>query len=132
MSNKTPNYQLNQWEPGDKFLRTDFNEDNAKLDAALAAKADKTALSAKCEVRVSSYSGNGSYPRDINLGFRPKAVLLEFSNGYRGTGSGGLMLDSAPLRSGSTTYAQITDTGFQLLAGSTNQSGTTYYYICFR
>ena len=34
-SNYTTNYQLNQWEPTDQVLRTDFNADNAKIDAAL-------------------------------------------------------------------------------------------------
>ena len=38
MSSKhTPNYNLSQWESEDKVLRTDFNEDNAKIDAALKA-----------------------------------------------------------------------------------------------
>ena len=36
-SNHTTNYQLCQWEAADKVLRTDFNQDNAKIDAALAA-----------------------------------------------------------------------------------------------
>lgn len=36
---KTTNYQLNQWEATDKLSRADFNSDNAKLDAALAASA---------------------------------------------------------------------------------------------
>ena len=35
--NYTENYQLNQWEPADRVLRTDFNEDNRKIDEALAA-----------------------------------------------------------------------------------------------
>ena len=47
-TNYTTNYQLNQWEPPDAVQRVDFNTDNAKLDAALAAldsgKADQTAL----------------------------------------------------------------------------------------
>lgn len=34
-SKYTSGYQLSQWEAGDKVLRTDFNEDNAKIDAAL-------------------------------------------------------------------------------------------------
>ena len=46
---RTQNYQLCQWEATDKVLHTDFNADNAKIDAALAGlsseKADKTALS---------------------------------------------------------------------------------------
>ena len=32
-SNYTTNYQLNQWEPTDQVQRTDFNADNAKIDA---------------------------------------------------------------------------------------------------
>ena len=50
-TNYTANYQLNQWEPTDQVLHTDFNADNAKLDAALtnlageaSSKADQTAL----------------------------------------------------------------------------------------
>ena len=34
-TNHTTNYNLNQWEATDKVLRTEFNEDNAKIDAAL-------------------------------------------------------------------------------------------------
>ena len=34
-TNYTTNYQLNQWEPTDQVLRTDFNQDNAKIEAAL-------------------------------------------------------------------------------------------------
>ena len=50
-SNHTEHFSLNQWLPDDQVKRTDFNEDNAKLDAALndlsgglAEKADQTAL----------------------------------------------------------------------------------------
>ena len=34
---KTPNLQLNQWAATDPVVRTDFNADNAKLDAAVGA-----------------------------------------------------------------------------------------------
>ena len=43
-ANYTSNYQLNQWEKSDKVLMEDFNADNAKIDAALAGKADTSAL----------------------------------------------------------------------------------------
>ena len=33
---KTENYQLNQWEKNDRVLMDDFNEDNTKIDAAIA------------------------------------------------------------------------------------------------
>ena len=45
-TNHTTNYDLNQWEATDKVLRTDFNEDNAKIDAALKANADAIAAEA--------------------------------------------------------------------------------------
>lgn len=44
-TNHTENYQLNLWEPEDAFLRTEFNENTEKIDAALKAEADaRTAL----------------------------------------------------------------------------------------
>ena len=52
-SNHTEHFSLNQWHADDQVLRTDFNEDNAKIDSALkdlaaaqAEKADQTALDA--------------------------------------------------------------------------------------
>ncbi len=90
-TNHTPNYNLSQWEASDQFSRLDFNTDNAKLDAALAAKAssgsvsslaarvasletgitkkaDKTTLSSveSSMVRIVSgqYVGNGLYGSD--------------------------------------------------------------------
>ena len=39
-TNHTTNYNLNQWEATDKVLRTEFNEDNAKIDAALKVHSD--------------------------------------------------------------------------------------------
>ena len=50
-SKRTSNYNLCQWEPDDKVLRTDFNADNLAIDAALknldtglAGKASTSAL----------------------------------------------------------------------------------------
>lgn len=90
-SNCTPNYQLNQWEPGDKVQRADFNADNAKIDAALKAEADArssavaeitaqlagkaaqsavTALSGQvakcgnCQIWTTTYTGTGQYGAD--------------------------------------------------------------------
>ena len=81
---KTQNYQLNQYEPQDSFLRADFNADNQKIDTALKkvadkadsaatrtelaqlsqrvdGKADQTALTQglakKCEVFIGRYNG---------------------------------------------------------------------------
>ena len=40
-TNYTTNYQLNQWEPADAVQRVEFNQDNAKVDAALKALSDQ-------------------------------------------------------------------------------------------
>ena len=37
-SNHTQHYELSQWQATDEVVRTDFNEDNAKIDAALHGK----------------------------------------------------------------------------------------------
>ena len=36
-TNYTENYGLCQWEAGDSFVRTEFNQDNQKIDAALGS-----------------------------------------------------------------------------------------------
>ncbi|MEA4814323.1 hypothetical protein SDC9_131243 [bioreactor metagenome] len=41
--NTTTNYQLSQWEASDRVMRTDFNDNNAKIDAALKAISDLAA-----------------------------------------------------------------------------------------
>ena len=43
MATFTPNYGLHQWVPEDQFLRTDFNEDFQKIDAAIKAAENKAA-----------------------------------------------------------------------------------------
>ena len=91
--NRTTNYNLCQFEETDRVRRTDFNEDNAKIDAAVkavdrrvdgleASKADKAALAA-VEAKISrivtgTYAGTGgsSGVRRISLPGRPKLVLI--------------------------------------------------------
>ena len=96
---KTNKYQLSQWEKTDRIVMEDFNSDNAKIDAALSNKADKsitdalqtqlnskadktvtTSLQAQINTKASfvfgTYTGSGTASRTISLGFTPKAVLL--------------------------------------------------------
>ena len=122
MPNKTENYQLNQWEPSDNFLRTDFNEDNARIDAAL------TELSGKVTIELFQYKGNGDAARTIELGYRPKAVIIianpgSMTNGYIGA-------DGIPM-----TYVQIEDVGFTVMKYNNtcpNVNAMTYACIIFR
>ena len=112
-SNYTENYGLCQWEAGDSFVRTEFNQDNARIDAALkdledtkaeqaavdslttavAGKAEQAALEnlsdtveLKCRMKTGTYTGNGTNYRDsqtIDVGFPIQAVLVENRAGNR-------------------------------------------------
>ena len=137
MASYTTNYQLHQWEASDSFLRTDFNTDFQKIDAAikgvetaantaLALKADKTELTqacgaldeAKCETLTGSYTGNGANTRTIDLGCAPRAVFVGEFLAVPGMTSNYLL--------------SLTTSGFQVrdsLGTSTNSSGETYYYL---
>ena len=111
-SNHTEHFSLNQWQADDQVKRTDFNEDNAKIDAALdalsgglAEKAGQAALDAlAAEVAkkattaaleavskklaampclvTGTYTGDGTDSRLISLGFQPKALLVMREEGY--------------------------------------------------
>ena len=81
--NYTQNYQLNQWEKTDRVLMEDFNEDNAKIDAA---------LSGMPRIATGSYKGNGNASttediRALNCGFPPQMVIV-FRDGGGATFSG--------------------------------------------
>lgn len=51
-SSYTTNYQLNQWSAADQVLRTEFNADNSKVDAALKTNAD--AIAAETAARTAA------------------------------------------------------------------------------
>ena len=63
-SNYTEHFDLCQWEAADQVQRTEFNADNAKIDAALDALAGQVAeVSAgmgNCDMEILTYIGNGS------------------------------------------------------------------------
>ena len=130
-SNQTSYYQLSQWLPEDAVLRTDFNGDNAKIDAALrqltAGKADKAALDshisqmgqalgAKADIVAGTYIGDGGESRFIPLIATPRAVLVMTQNGQtHGTGSlnifyGGLAVTGSP-----ATTAGVNNTNYPVV-----------------
>lgn len=98
-TNKTENYQLNQWVGADRILMDDFNADNAKIDAALKGladgKADESVMTRElghggvnCRVVCGSYVGDGNGGRGSsgtptkpptsisNLPFYPVLVIV--------------------------------------------------------
>lgn len=105
-TNHTANYQLNQWEATDQVLRTDFNEDNSKLDTALkslnttaqehAAQLSQlqTSLSkcGDCKLHYTTYEGNGEISRTFTFPHKPVYIFL-----FGGTSSNLMIPGTAPL-----------------------------------
>ena len=112
-TNQTTNYQLNQWEPTDQVLRTDFNADNAKVDAALASKANQTALDklsgsledlsqrtdmletqivkcGTCKLESFSYVGTGDNVTTLQFTHKPLLFAIQGADGilWAGVSSG--------------------------------------------
>lgn len=82
---KTANYQLSQWVKSDRIQMDDFNSDNAKIDTALKALADKdTAMEAalakcgNCKIVYGTYTGNDKCGSDNpnKLTFIGKPILV--------------------------------------------------------
>ena len=131
-TNKTQNYNLHKWEADDDFLRTEFNENFAKLDEEAA------------HVAVGAYVGDGAVNRTFELGFTPAAVLLADAAGNMHTAStvyGGLAVRDHPLTYSDTEMLEIVEGGFIIRRGSMHDSKYyadpnyrthTYYYIAIR
>ena len=67
---KTTNYQLNQWAKSDRVMMDDFNADNQKIDAALAAR--------NCQFYTSTYNGTGE--AEATFTFPGKPILIVISS----------------------------------------------------
>lgn len=131
--NHTPNYNLSQWEPGDPVQRADFNADNAKIDAALAARP---------EAVFGTYVGDGEASQHIVLGRRPKAVYVCDARGlssHNGFSMGGLALDGFPTTHYGLAVLEVTEAGFAVHYAMTNggayihsnNNRTEYHYAAF-
>lgn len=159
-SNHTEHFSLNQWQADDQVKRTDFNEDNAKIDAALndlsgglAEKATTAALEALSKKLASmpclvtgTYTGDGTDSRLISLGFQPKALLVMREEGYSARPYtddyyGGLALPGKPVclqTSYGTNYIlTIESKGFRVYYNYdkyvfSNQKDTNYHYLAWK
>ncbi len=74
-TNKTATLGLNQWIKTDGVCMADFNADNAKLEAAIAAVA-----AARVQFYTGTYTGDGTCgsanPTSITLPFAPKLLIV--------------------------------------------------------
>lgn len=107
----TQHYGLCQWKASDQVLRTEFNQDNTKVDQALnelaehSASLERTIASlaagtGNCQVYVTSYTGTGTYgknhPCTLSFPFPPALVLVmgHFGMGLTIAGSDSLVVMS--------------------------------------
>ncbi|EGJ46027.1 hypothetical protein HMPREF0866_02181 [Ruminococcaceae bacterium D16] len=133
-SNYTENYGLCQWEATDQVLREDFNRDNAKIDAAIAARGN-------CYITAGTYVGTGEsrneHPNTIITGFAPLLVIISGGsytaafnrdnpsiNTY--AGSRGEPQIVTWLENGVSWYV---DSGTGSPSQQMNEEGVTYYYV---
>ena len=132
MGDRTKKYGLTVWGREDEFKSPEGL--NGNFEAVEEALAGLQGQLDGVGYVLGSYAGNGSYPRDIELGFYPKGVLLFNRDGRTGGSStmGGLFSRENDLMAGDNHYALITETGFRLGASNTNSASYTYVYIAFR
>ena len=135
--NRTSNYNLCQFEENDQVRRTDFNEDNVKLDAALAGVVRRVAELEKDRFYFGSYVGNGASSRTITLPWTPRFMIL-FSWIYNGDAAiiitPGFSCDICKDTVINTTraYAEFRGSSLILSHEDVNRRNETSSYILFR
>lgn len=124
-TNKTQNYALHAWEPTDDFLRQEFNENFAKLDAG--------AVRMLCGDYQGSVAIQVETPQRIEVGVKPRAVFLTTHNSTLPYGGGnyaytGLATAEYPLK----TALVLDESGFTVRnVGSLklNENTINYRYV---
>ena len=87
----TSNYGLKRWDPEDRILHTEFNDNWDKIDTALKSNADKaaalqTALAScgNCKIVYGTYTGNGksgsANPNKLTFDGKPVLVIVQEEN----------------------------------------------------
>lgn len=153
-TNKTQNYQLHGWAPEDEFPRSELNANFTKLDTALKAEeaaraaavtgevntrvsainALYTALAGKIGIVTGSYMGQrissevATPSRRIELGFRPKLVLV--ANANRLSYGAVAAINDPP---GTADWLVIDNTGFIINNGNftVDLKNNCYIYMAF-
>ncbi|MCI8475271.1 MAG: hypothetical protein HFF07_08045 [Oscillospiraceae bacterium] len=132
---KTEHYGLHVWEPGDDFLREEFNANFGVIDGALGVK---------CEVVLGGYVGNKSNDFNyqvIELGFAPRMVMVWAMSGLpnvSGFSYMGVAMGPGGAPEAASQYSsniRVLDNGFRIKSESNcslNNSGTQYYFMAVR
>ena len=84
------------------------------------------------------YTGDGTASRTINLGFKPKAVLVLYEGRviWNYDVYGGLVFEGYPTKSGEYVALEVASNGFIVHTNgngcSTNDNNGEYHYIAFK
>lgn len=142
--NYTAKYHLPQWEETDRIMRTDFNQMCADLESGLTAaqaKADGAYSPIQPPYVIGTYVGGGEEETPVEVGFRPRFVLITGQvPGYEETQVRCILAAGPGLMTGALKFR---DQGFSIKTISKlnsgtrdyphmNDSGMTYTYIAFR
>jgi len=124
-TNKTERYGLHRWEPGDDFLREEFNENFAAIDGGMI------------KMVTGTYKGDGTQDRFIELGFMPQVLMLFTEDGrctYNSSRYGGMVFPEYPTHVGSNELVRLEGTGFWIHYRPnsyvfSNDSSKIFYYL---
>ena len=93
----------------------------------------ENAVPQKSEVYFGTYTGTGSYPRTLSIGFTPKAVIIGHKDGLIADETA--VYSTLMLQGYKTDYCGIVSNGFTLYEykySKLNYNGAQFYYIAFR
>lgn len=147
-TNKTENFQLNQWLGSDVPQRVDFNEDNRIIDEALNAHISDMSLHTteldKMQNASFSYFGTGSATQVLEMPFEPHGVFVMATNHcpisinsntkkwYIGVGVKGVNSGNVLINGRNVTVKQGTPSSSNPEAPALNENGELYALIAFR
>ncbi len=151
-THKTDYLGLNQWLGSDKPKRTDFNEDNERVDAAVQTHVMDGQAHLTQEERgrwnapfvTGGYTGDGVNGRTVTIGFRPSALLVcaAEKTPFVFSSSQTQIRCAFATAHGVSKGVELCDEGFVVYnpAGTTpdgetprlNSSDGTYFYVAYR
>lgn len=122
-----------------RVVWTAVEKSTGKLSAAVwSSDAGFSGWTTNTETVTGVYTGDGAESRTINLGFKPKAVLVLYEGRviWNYDVFGGLVFEGHPVKSGTYTALEVASNGFIVHTNgngcSTNDNNGEYHYIAFK
>ncbi len=147
-TNKTENFELNQWLGSDVPQRVDFNEDNRIIDEALYAHMNDMSLHTteldKMQNASYAYVGNGAATQVLEMPFEPHGVFVMATNHcpisingntkkwYFSVGVKGLVTGNVLINGRNVTVKQGTPSSTNQEVPALNENGELYAIIALR